>query len=75
MKITPPYMPRDWYWYVGDDLDRVYSSARRKFVPANDEQFLAWNGPDFEATRILNAVELTEVLTQAGCEECAEGLR
>lgn len=70
-----PYTPANWYWYVGSDETRVYSSARKTFVPADDAEFMAWNGPDFEATKIVNSGELIDVLADAGCSDCAAGLK
>ena len=30
------YNPANWYWLVGGDASRVYSSARAAYVPATD---------------------------------------
>jgi hypothetical protein len=34
----------DFYWQIGDDKTRVYSSKRNAFVPADDADFVAWQG-------------------------------
>jgi Domain of unknown function (DUF4376) len=36
------YTPSDWYWFVGDDTDNVWSSARAAFVPISDAEYGGW---------------------------------
>lgn len=33
---------KDWYWFVGGDETKVYSSARNVYVPLADADFQAW---------------------------------
>lgn len=54
------YTPEDWFWIVGGDESRYYSSAARGYVDALPE------GRQF--TRILNEAELWDVLRQAAPE-------
>jgi hypothetical protein len=32
------FNPHDWYWFVGDDRSKVYSSARNTYVDPNSDQ-------------------------------------
>jgi hypothetical protein len=34
---------RDWYWFVGDDTSRVYSSKRNIYVNPDDGDLAAWS--------------------------------
>lgn len=52
-----PYTPRDWYWVVGGDESRAWSSAQKDFVA---------NWPSDQTTRIANELELYDVLVKAG---------
>lgn len=56
------YDPRNWYWYVGGDETRVFSSASGDYVPAGDPTFAAWKASGGVPTRIANEAELGEVL-------------
>lgn len=53
----PPYTPQNWYWTIGGDETRAWSSAARDYVAE-------W--PEDHATRIANEVELYEVLARVG---------
>jgi hypothetical protein len=33
---------KDWYWKVGTDIRKVFSSARGIYVPTEDEIYIAW---------------------------------
>lgn len=35
--------PRDWYWYVAGDRERVFSSVRNVFVSLDDAAFMGWS--------------------------------
>lgn len=56
-----PFNIASWYWCVGDDKAKFWSSAKAGFVPANDSEYLAFvargNGP----TPIDTIANLTEV--------------
>lgn len=57
------YNPQNWYWRVGGDDSRAWSSAAAGFVPVSDVTFRAWveaggvptNIPDMEELRIVLA--------------------
>lgn len=36
------YNPSNWYWYVGGDQTKAYSSATGDYVLATDPTFQAW---------------------------------
>lgn len=59
------YSAKNWYWIVGGDESRVYSSAIGGYLPADDAGYLAWLAGGGVATRILNEDELAEVLANA----------
>lgn len=50
-----PYTPADWFWIVGGDKSRAWSSAAAAFVPSWDAQ---------RTTRIPSLVDLDGVLRQ-----------
>jgi hypothetical protein len=56
------YIPADWYWIVGDDRTKVWSSGRAGWVDVADPAYAAWlalgNGP----TPIGSLDELAAVL-------------
>lgn len=54
----PNYTPNDWYWIVGDDESRFWSSASASYVDALPE--------GAGVTRITNEAELAEVLAVYG---------
>ena len=60
-----PYVPGNWYWVVGADSTRVFSSAGAACVPVTDAAYLAWiaagNGP----SKIETEDALWEVLSLA----------
>jgi hypothetical protein len=63
----PHYTPQNWYWRVGGDQNRVWSSAAGGYVPLTDLAFQAWldlheRGP----TRIGTEQQLWDVLADAG---------
>jgi Phage tail assembly chaperone protein len=59
------YNPVDWYWIVGGDASRVWSSARAAYVPVSDSTYSAWEVSGNVATSILNEDELASVLMAA----------
>lgn len=52
------YNPLDWYWIVGSDESRAWSSAARAYVTEWDAE---------RVTRIANEVELYDVLSKVKC--------
>lgn len=59
------YDPSDWYWVVGYDYRRFWSSARRAYVPASDPVYVEWVEAGNNATAILTEDELGDVLDAA----------
>jgi hypothetical protein len=59
------YDPANWYWIVGGNEAQVFSSASGNYVPADNATFLAWKADGTLPTRILNEIELGEVLADA----------
>lgn len=57
------YNPQDWYWVVGDDTSRCWSSAAGAYVTEVPKTF----------TRIASENELRNVLANAGCAHLAPG--
>lgn len=51
--------PNNWFWIVGEDETRAWSSAAVAYVTA-------W--PDDRGTRIANEVELYDALTRQGLQ-------
>jgi len=51
------YNPRDWYWVVGGDESRAWSSASGEY----ESEY-----PGERATRVPNEVELFDVLARTG---------
>lgn len=56
------YDQRNWFWIVGDDESKAWSSANGAYVTQ-------W--PDDRVTRIANEVELYDVLAKAGLKTMA----
>lgn len=38
----PTYTPHDWYWFVGADTSKVWSSAKCALVSVDDPDYAAW---------------------------------
>lgn len=57
-----PYNPAKWYWRVGGDQTRVYSSASGDYVPAADASFQAWTSDGTPPTPIDTEDNLGGVL-------------
>lgn len=60
------YDPLDWYWIVGDDLSRVWSSARGRYYALSNELYRDWLGDGRLPTRITSEAELADVLQGYG---------
>lgn len=56
------YNPRDWYWQIGDDATRLWSSKTASFVTARSKAYKDWSALGNVATRIASLEELREVL-------------
>lgn len=59
MKI---YDPGNWYWFVGGDTTKVFSSKTGDYVPATDATFVAWAADGSMPTRIDTEANLGAVL-------------
>ena len=55
---------RDWYWFVGGDTSKAWSSARASWVDAADPTFAAWRAEGRGATPIGALGELEGVLRE-----------
>lgn len=58
------YSTSDWYWIVGGDGSRTYSSAAAAYVATSDSTYLAWVLAGNTATKIGSEASLWDVLTQ-----------
>jgi hypothetical protein len=56
------YDPRNWYWYVGGDETRAFSSAAGDYLPVTSSAFQSWKATGGLPTRIASEQELGEVL-------------
>lgn len=61
----PHYLPAAWYWIVGDDGDRVFSSGAGAFVALTDAAYQTWLAAGHRPTRIDSEGSLADVLYQA----------
>lgn len=55
------YDVQNWYWLVGGDQSKVYSSARCSFVPVADSQYIAFVNAGGGATPIASLDDLAQV--------------
>jgi hypothetical protein len=56
------FEPSNWYWRVGNDAGRVYSSKAGDYVADNDPAFLAWGTTGLVPTAIATEALLGQVL-------------
>lgn len=68
------YDVRDWYWYVGGDTTRAFSSAIGDYVPSSDATFQAWLSDGSSPTRIISESGLGEVLANASVRPVNTGI-
>lgn len=57
-----PFNPLDWYWHVGGDLTRAFSSKLGDYVPASDAAFTVWKAAGNLPTMIDTEFNLGGVL-------------
>jgi hypothetical protein len=57
------YEPSNWYWIVGGDTSKAWSSASAGFVDADDETYAAWLQAGTGPTPIASLQALEEVLS------------
>ena len=60
----PTFDPSNWYWFVGGDENRVFSSAAGDYVPLTDPAYLAWRAahPLHIAPKISSEAEMGTLL-------------
>lgn len=56
------FNPKNWYWIVGGDATKAYSSAIGDYVPAADSTFVAWKADGTLPTSIDTEANLGGVL-------------
>lgn len=56
------FNPLDWYWIVGGNETRIYSSASGNYVQPTNAAYVAWVESGGTPTRIASDAELGEVL-------------
>lgn len=61
--------PFDWYWRLGDG--RIWSSAQRRYVPADDERFSDWIALGNPLTVVPTADQVGEALQRIGSAHLA----
>lgn len=54
--------PKNWYWHVGGDQTKAYSSAAGNYVQADDATFVAWLSDGTLPTNIDTEANLGAVL-------------
>lgn len=69
------YDPMNWYWVVGGDETKVYSSRIGGYLPAGSPSYLAWLEEGNRATRIASEDELIAVLREQAPNGLPEALR
>ena len=60
--MTARWDPRNWFWIVAGDQNRVYSSAVNRYVPIDDAAYQSFLGTSALPTRITSEADLAEVL-------------
>ena len=60
--MSIPFNPQAWYWIVGGDETRVFSSASGNYVQPSNAAYLAWVESGGIPSRIASEAELGEVL-------------
>jgi hypothetical protein len=69
--MTVEYDINDWHWIVGGDETRVWSSAARDYLDADDTVYLAWLASGGVPTRIASWSELCGVINPPIISEIA----
>lgn len=62
--MSKTYDPLDWYWIVGGDETRLFSSAAGDYVQPGNSDYLLWASDGTSPTRIASESELGEVLAE-----------
>jgi len=61
-----PFNANDWYWFIGADQTRLWSSKAGAYVPVDDLTFLAWKATGALPTTTASEQELSETLAHYG---------
>lgn len=61
--MSKDYTPADWYWIVGGDESKVYSSKSGDYVPVSDAAYQAWTSDGTVPTRTDSAASLGQTLS------------
>lgn len=56
------FNPANWYWIVGGDETKLFSSASGNYVQPSNATYVAWLADGTLPTRIASEAELGEVL-------------
>lgn len=64
MLLNNSYSVQDWYWQVGSDTSKVFSSERMQYVAVSDSTYTQWLSDGNQPTNILTPLELYNVLVQ-----------
>jgi hypothetical protein len=60
--MSKDYNPHNWYWIVGADETKFYSSAAGDYVQSSSPAYVAWSADGTTPTRIGSEADLGEVL-------------
>jgi hypothetical protein len=55
----------DWYWIVGKDTNKVFSSAKAIYVSVESKDYVRWTERGHVATRIVSEEELIDAFAHA----------
>lgn len=56
------YNPLNWYWIVGGDETKVFSSKSGSFVQSDNSTYMEWVNEGGTPTHVVSKAELGEVL-------------
>lgn len=68
------YDVTDWYWVVGGDLTKVFSSKAFDYVPSDDPTYVAWRADGTNPTNINSEASLGQVLADQQIRPTAVGV-
>lgn len=64
--MIQPFDATNWYWFVGGDETRVWSSAKSRYYQVSNADYHAWLSAGWTETRIASEAELSDVLRPYG---------
>jgi len=68
------YNPFNWYWKVGSDTNRVFSSAVGDYVPTSNATYVTWIADGTKATNIDTEANLGDVLANFAIRPTTPGV-